>query len=258
MLLGSAAQAQLLQYNLNNTGTNSGSVGAAGDITLGSAATFSANSGGVSAASGDYALLNTTSVSAGATTSSSITAMNGLSGLTISGWLNTSAWNANRRIMEYQFGWSGFTLTLAAGNQLSLRIADPDFATSTGTSYASGAWVFFAATWDGATGDISFYQGGVGSSAVLQSTVTGNELGTYDSGGANTNPLRVGNGFSGWDAGEAFNGSMDDLRVYGSVLDVAALESVRASAVTVPEPASVGLFSLGGVVLLLAIRRRQT
>jgi hypothetical protein len=120
--------------------------------------------------------------------------------------------------------------------------------------------VFFAATLDATTGDVKFYKGTTTSAvaaaggstvgALIGSAITMSDRNFY-----------VGNSgseSSAWLQGRAFLGSLDNVRVFSSVLDSEALESFRQadlSPVIVPEPSS-GLMLLAIVTALQWQRRR--
>ena len=106
--------------------------------------------------------------------------------------------------------------------------------------HATGVWVFVAATWNGT--NVTFYTGSPTSAAsqlgVSQSLLLSN---TTD----NAVAMRVGSYTDGSTGPDAL---IDDVRVYDSVLDLSALDVVRLQDLQIPEPSSLLLLLVGGVV----------
>jgi hypothetical protein len=266
VLLGAwSSQAQLVQYNFNQgsgTATNSGSASSA-DLTLGANASWGASGSGVSGQAGDYSFVGTSNYNSGAFSAAPITALNNLTSLTVTGWIKVSSWGADQDIFTTQTGYySGFKLSVAASGELAMK--DRGFADQTSTSGGVfddnlGNWTFFALTWDGtgaATNAVNFYYGTTSSSSSLVSTINRS---VETSTGTASDPLGVGNSanipsYQWWDA---VNGSLDDIRVYGSVLNSTSIENVRlAGLAAVPEPSTIASMGLGLAFLALRLRRR--
>jgi hypothetical protein len=200
--------------------------------------------------------------------------LDGLGALTLSTWLNVESYpSGNHRLVAKQAGgnFGGFNFSMNAtpndgpvgpdnfrvglflGNNISSGALDFGSAFSTADVDAASKWVFLAVTYDNslATNNTKFYIGGVNTPVTQLGTDRTITQLTVDGGTA-----RFGVGFT--DAAPASNtsviGLQDDVRVYGSALDAAALEAVRLAGV-VPEPATLSLAGVGLAMLL--VRRRR-
>ncbi len=117
-----------------------------------------------------------------------------------------------------------------------------------GSYSETGEWVMFAATLDATTGAWQFFKGKAGSPVASVASGTAGAL----NGMAITAPnskFYIGN--SGSESGSflqarAFNGFLDDMRVFDSVLTAGELEQYRlADLANVPEPCAAWLLVLG-------------
>lgn len=199
--------------------------------------------------------------------------LDGLSALTLTTWLNVESYTSgNHRLVAKQAGgaFGGFNFSMNAtpndgvvgpdnfkigmfiGNNVSSGAGDFGFAFATADVDAANKWVMLAVTYDNslASDNTRYYIGGVNTPlSQLGAPVTLPQI-TVDGG-----PARFGVGFT--DAAPAANtsviGYQDDVRVYGSALDLSALEAVRLEGV-VPEPGTLSLAALGLAGLLF--RRR--
>lgn len=227
----------LLKYPFNQgggTASNAGTAGAEGNLTLYPSLIWGANGSGVSGQINDYATLSTGANGSRASAPGTVTALNNLTALTITGWMKVPTWSNGRVILRQYASWgSGLTLRLGdtPGN-LALCVARSSGDTSAmqasvngGYDAAPGSWVFFAVTWDGggtASGKVNFYRGGATTPAALVSTVA--RLGGVST-GVSTGTLHIGgDGPGGW---SSLAGSLDGLRVYGSILNSTEIETVR-------------------------------
>jgi hypothetical protein len=180
--------------------------------------------------------------------------LDGLSALTLTTWLNVEAYTSgNNRLVAKQaagtfggFNWSmnatpndgpvgpdNFRLGMFIGNNVSSGPADFGFGFSSADVDAHDKWVFLAVTYDGtqASNNTTFYIGGENSPVVqLGSAQTLPQL-TVDGGGA---LFGVGYTDAAPTADTSVIGYQDDVRVYGSVLTLDDLNSVRLE--NVPEP----------------------
>ena len=173
--------------------------------------------------------------------------LNSLTAITVTTWLNVEAYTSgNHRLASQQapttfggFSWNmnatpndgdvgpdNFRLGMFVGNNISSGPSDFGAAFSTADVDAASKWVFLAVTYDSALAadNIKFYIDDVlNSTAQLGDPATAPQL-TLDAGAA-----RFGVGFT--DAAPAANtsviGFQDDVRVYSTALDLAALEAVR-------------------------------
>jgi hypothetical protein len=200
--------------------------------------------------------------------------LDGLNQLTLTTWLNLSSYTAgNNRLAAKQaggafggFSWNmnatpntgtvgpdNFRLGLFVGNNVSSDPSDFASAFSTDDVGADNQWVFFAVTYDGtaATDNVRFYMGDVNTPAAQVGTPLTIVQLTIDSGTA-----RFGVGFT--DAAPTADtsaiGLQDDVRVYGTALDLNQLDGIRLQAV--PEPSTWALIG-GGLAALMAFRRMR-
>ena len=153
----------------------------------------------------------------------------------------------------------GYTLVLVDG-QLQIRLGrggqDPnatdDFAAVRADSaITKGEWVHVAGTWDGSTGDMKLFVDytEVAASQVgsLPTSLTGTLSGASNDGPASIGALvRSPGGPAVGAEGQFFDGSIDEVRISDEALSPSAF---------IPEPATVGLLAVGGVVMLARRRR---
>ena len=272
----SLLQAQVLYVNYNfNAGSgatfaNSGTVGGNGTFNTASSTTptYSANAGGVSGLSGDYALDNTSVASmngsGGYGRQSSMNLAASLTSFTLAGWYYApTAGVANTTLLgqvstgvipQIRFSSASTLEAVNAGTTVIRGI------TTSGASVIqqTNAWVFFAATYDGTAALVAdrlkFYIGDT-TTAVTQLT-----LGTYTA----TATSSVANGMwldiAGKNGGNTFDGLMDDIAIYGATtgsagaLSSSTLESLRIAAV--PEPTTWALLATALAVVVTLRRRR--
>jgi hypothetical protein len=265
-----AANAQVAFWNFSETGTsaiNAGSLGANYDLHLRSADAgnpltdlHSADGLGVSGLAGDRALDLTAATGmnlAGpygqpvAETQSDLI----FSAMTISGWYRvaegttmtsgTSLFRNNTTSPR-----SGWFLRWATTDRLQFGVGNgtSDVTANSGNNSFgnnAGDWMFFAVSWDGA--NVTFYNGGISLAATPVNTVA---LATTMA--VDTQPMFIGRSSSG---GGAFDGLLDDLRIYNSALDSTLIEAIRVTAV--PEPSSAALAGLGALALACMRRRSK-
>jgi hypothetical protein len=256
---------------------------------------FSIDGGGVSGVLGDRSYNNTASTAMGnqgtvyaapnrgprATNDADNGILNGKTALTVTGWVKTEAGQTWRGLAQVWAGDAGQFMNIRSGDGNAGNAGKIEFDFRTGTNTASALvrsnaanwnldnqWMFFAVTWDGGTGAVSMhYIDGLNqvqssgttyvSSAALgigpiqdTSQTAGSPAATYG--------LAIGN-----QAGYAlrpFDGWLDNIRVFDSVLDTSDLQFVVNSDMqnlAVPEPGSALLFLLG-CVLAAAHRQRKT
>ncbi len=271
-----AATIPLLSYNFNEssgtTALNAGSLGSAGNLTmrnsLGAVVDRHGVAGsGVSGSAGDRAFHN----HYGQANAASLPAINGLESLTIAGWFKTVTTDPivaiERIFFNNQFSptAAGFDLSFNGSNsgRLLMTLWDGTGATATAASNASfnakQEWVFFAVTWERTSRAINFYVGSLDGPVVSAGSTVAASIGV-----TGTNPGNFALSNLGDHAGaypRPYNGFLDNIALWGSqtdssgALSQADLEAFRMSAV--PEPGTMGLAALGGV-LLFALRRRRT
>ncbi len=274
--------APLLEYKFNETGTpanNTGSLGSAANGTMknSSFAATDLHSGagtGVSGAPSDLAFDNTASTAMGNAGGSvqgpagQIT--NSLKSFTLTGWMKNAATTGSggRIFFNDQFGtpW-GRQLYWNVGGVLALQVGDGSTLStysSLSSTYSAAAgtstpWVFFAVTFDANVNKVNFYLGDTSSSVTLANTLTSTQT-TSDT--ANSNSFGIGNSQQDWGGYIAFDGMLDNIRLFGAVtgstgaLTLSELETIRF-ADAVPEPASVSLLVLGLGAIFLHCRRKS-
>jgi hypothetical protein len=198
--------------------------------------------------------------------------IDGLSQFTLTTWLNMQATpSGNRRILAKQdggafdgFSWnvsdpgngatrsaSAFGMRLFVGGSTAFAFdpipSDPDFVVD-----ADNKWAFVAVTYDGTltSNNTNYYAGSENGVVTLLATTTVN-AGTV-------NPTAAAFNIGHTDAAPTSNtslpGFVDDARVYGSVLSLADLETVRLE--NIPEPLSSLLLGLALFGVIAIIRRR--
>jgi hypothetical protein len=266
-----AGQTPLLRYTFDEAtsgtqnATDSGTAPLA-DGTLVSNATRTTNTPGGSG-SGNIAALDLTGTNPKAVNAGDVDKLDGLTKLTLTSWINLSGSPANgNRIMAKQFttsaNFDGFSFAfsnpsngaanISASNfQLNLALGGTNgfaFSTTGVDMGASNTWVFVAVTYDGSasTGNLQFYSGTPAGAVATLGTLKDAAAGPLV---ANANEFHVG-------ASSASTTSapirLDDTRVYGDVLSLSQLESVRQEGL-VPEPTAAGLLLIG--TGYLAVRR---
>ncbi len=176
----------------------------------------------------DFAYISSISSTARVQTANAITNLNNLDRFTLTGWLrpSESATGGVHRILGNRLSNQGFDLytTTNYGN-LSLVSSTgtvPTAEVSTNGSFPNGEWTFFAVSFDATdatTNALKFYRGNGALSIFLQSAQA---RGTLSGSGISTGRLYVGGTGT-----NAFNGWIDDIRVFGNVLDPMSIEAVR-------------------------------
>lgn len=263
---GADTPVPLVQYRFSEgastTVANAGSLPAM-SLTLGSTAGWAP---GVTGNADDYAFSSVTpsgnnGLNSYARTSGAGLSFSGVTQLTIAGWFKMGVGgDGDRYIMGQNGGWgSGFTLRLnTSGNLIFSRNGDGSM-TSTGGHFDdfSSEWTFMALTWDATTGStanaVNFYYG---TSSLVTGTDSTVARTTHTTIGATTAALTLGNTSAGQDW-YAWNGKLDNFAIYNTALTPSQIEDVRLSALSIPEPSSVVLLSLGLVGAGVAFRRRR-
>lgn len=258
--VGSSASAALItQYTFDEASGSYANSGTATTVgTINGNGLHGADGSGVSGQPGDRAYNNIPSgsrVDFGNTPG----ATGGNTAMTITFWYKaadaSAVITAGSRVLNSDGAiiYGGDTNT--GGFRIQLNPTPPD----TNVIYSSNAqtegsgylqddtWVFAAIAWDGST--VNFYSGTDSSSLVSQGSVA-----TFA--GKTTNEF-VNTSSIGNRGGAQFNRQLDvlfdDFRIYDEGLNAAQLEAVRLEAI--PEPGSMALMGLGG--LLVLARRRK-
>lgn len=249
------AQTLLSHYTLDGNGDDSGSLGIDGQLINDA----SYVSGGVGTFSEALSTSDGTQDFFRADTSDN--PAYGLDAITISLWVNVSAYNGDDRLVSNLTSSNGFDLYLKGDN-----LTDGDYRLAFGFNSTSGAeqsadnagyqlneWVFLAVTYDStdvSSGEnISFYLGNESNAVSL--TDTGNKTGSIV---ASVADLEVG-GTPATSGDRTPSALFNDVRIYNGVLNQTELESIRATAI--PEPGHYAM-ALGALALgALTLRRRR-
>jgi hypothetical protein len=122
--------------------------------------------------------------------------------------------------------YSGFMVASASDGRLNMFIGSGEtflnLSSEKGAFAEEGKWVFFAATWDGETGNWAWYVGS--ENAKIRQAGTGVNPATMIDGPAGV--LRVGRSNSG---SGAFKGLLDRLQIYDRALLQDEVEKIRSS-----------------------------
>lgn len=272
------AQTLLLQYEFNDSGTstaNGVSGGPVANFVDSSGAGVDLHSSGTGASTrgpsntvGDLAFDNTSATGMGSAGTggkavvSGTQIFGGLTQFTVTGWYNASAatGSSGARLFTTNDGREALYFAGATGLTLAVNGANAPTGTttvsSTNTFTTTGAWVFFAVTYDGTltSNNVKFYSGG-------SDSVTGSAIGA-GTGSANAGTLAATSttlNIGGTTANNRpFDGLMDDFRIYSGVLNLAAVEAIRIDGITaIPEPSTFAALVGVAAVGLVALRRRR-
>lgn len=253
----SAQTTLLVSYDFNaGTGsaiTNAGTVGASANLNLVAPATWGS---GVSGTLGDFSYDNSTIINrtdgGGGFTAAPITALDELTSFSITSWIKQDTLAGNlARVVDWREGSpdGGVALWNNSGNRLELKIRNTAEVLSSNDLLENGNWVFVAVTYDAGTGVANFYKGNTTTATALFSSGTT----TAPTTGTTTSPLIVGNRQG---SQRAFDGALDNMRIYSGVLDLAGAEAVRLATV-VPEPSFYALFGASTALGILLLRRNK-
>lgn len=259
----SATQAQILSYNFDGSGANSGSGGSTYNLSV----TNPAYTTGVGGKGQALDLSANTSVGGAAltyaTTSTSVN-LPAQTALTLTGWIRVDqAFTTTASVIirnstgsptptGFILGSSGSgsnvgALYLTIGTGSATTTIRSNYNTF-GTSSQIGEWIFYAVTWDFASGAYSWYTGTESDAvSLVNSGTSATTMVSPTSQGFAAGRSNTGSG--------AFSGDLDNIELYGSVLNSTQLETLRTSAV--PEPSTYALLASVGMAALFFLRRRR-
>jgi hypothetical protein len=282
MLLAMATQAQTPFYSVNGTGGTGGatagvtvtpSTAPSGSSTLtdlGATANMSFGTG-VDGVAGESIVNAATGQGGNQVLAGTLGASTSYSDFTVTMWVNLAGGVNNYRLLEIASGSpattgsaDGTTLFLglnsggglqfyvnnANGNSVGTSIAASSTWNTGGTlgAISLNSWYFVAVTYD-ATAGSTLYSGDLNDAAVSAATLS-NAGGALNLSSATSIALL--DRFSG---GRNFPGAIDDVGLYSGDLTQSQIDAIQVS--EVPEPGTLSLAGLGGVLSLIAIARRR-
>jgi len=259
--INQAPAALILEYKFNETGTSVLSSGTdSTPLTMRNAALtatdlHTAGGGGLSGGPLDRAFDNTASTGMGSGFSGGVAnqpdneAIEPLVAITLQAWYKTSvAPGGYSRLFSSGGGFAGpgidFIFGAPGANEVGVGInGNPGIYTGSGFSELD-QWVFIAMTYT--NGSLKIYKGLTGSpvTQVYSATPTFGDIANNGLG------FGVGNLYDPGFAQRPFDGLLDNMRLYNSVLSVGDLETLRLlDSSPVPEPSAVLLLITGGYLL---------
>lgn len=245
-----AAPSPLLEYKFNETGTtaiDTGSLRFNAVMTSDALGTLidahSADGGGVTGQPGDRAYDGTGAAAFGAVTGNKVNAPDNddidfLTSFTICGWFKVPPTTniQGTRLFYKTAGANGYELQTGAyspanNGQFYLRLYVGTTAATAYYNYTSVAdWTFFAVTFDGtlASDNVKYYMGTQTGGVTLKAIATLSKTNT----GNSSRTMNIGNTS---DHNKAFDGLIDNFRLYGSqtdntgALSITDLEALRSA-----------------------------
>lgn len=169
------------------------------------------------------------------------------SGLTVAFWMKTTTdnglvgdqWYQGAGLVDGELGGDTTDWGLSQiGTQIAFGIGSSDATIFSTSNVNTGNWIHVAATWD-TSGVMNLYVNG-----IVEATYG---LASFDQRDI-TNPFFIGQDLSG----AFYTGSLDEIRIYGSVLSGGQIAALAA----IPEPSTFALIGLGAFGLAIVSRRR--
>ena len=258
-MLASPVQAALLvDYNFNEGSgasvANSGTLGSAANGTL--TGTWSANT---PSGTGSSVKFTGTNANEGVTTGSVVAGLNGLNQITGLLWLNLTAAPAagDRLISNQSTLTNGFDFSIFSASSGNFTVAlNTDAVTGSASNSISqnlNSWMFLAFTYDGTqtTNNVQFYIGTTTGGVAALGSAKSQNAGAL---GTSVNPFEVAN--TAQSTSDRTPAALfDNVQIYDTVLSLSELEAVRVATSAIPEPATWGLLTLAGTLVLLRRRR---
>jgi hypothetical protein len=169
-------------------------------------------------------------------------------GMTLGMWVNPSVLDGNYRYLAYTGPGVQLNWYITPANKVEFWGYVPGFtgyATST-TSLSLGQWTHVAVTWDDVSDTVKLYMNG-----ALESSLAGI---TSLSGGVGTQPIHFGQdpGAGGSGPTTQFHGYMDDIYFSDFAKTQTEIQDLMN---VIPEPTTVTLLGLGGLVLFRRLRK---
>lgn len=268
-----SGQTLQLHYTYDAQGTptaDSGAGTAANGTLVGTGSTYSTNT-----PSGTGYAYSSTGAADAYISAGDVNKIDGLTGLTFSTWINFQTDPAaNDRLVSKESGNTGFFVAVSDANATAHTFGltfnfngiGTYIAPANLTLSANNTWLFVAFTYDATstTNNLKVYAG-TSSSAVSLLRTDSNAGGVTNGSGTivgNSVALEI-NGTPVTAFDRSANALYDDTRIYDGVLNLAALEAIRASEVSaVPEPSSYalwfGMAAVGAAATLRPRRNRTT
>jgi len=227
-----ALDTAILYYGFDDypgeTAFNDGTAGLPGNLGFQNGITWSPEGGGVSQTAGDFALVSTGGLNHARSTGA-VAAVHSVTQFTITGWVKTTATGGVHRLFGNRANTDGFALMTSTNYQnlalVSSATGAPAAVISTNNTLATGAWRFFAVTFDGTNNTaaaVKFYGGATNLPSFLSESRSRGGLGPT---GVSTGAVFVAGDLAG-----AFVGSVDDFRFYSGVKDLMSVEAIRREA----------------------------
>ncbi len=142
-------------------------------------------------------------------TASNSASLNPVNGITIAAWVNQSSncWCNPSRILEKGETDSQYGLFINSSGSLEFLLTGVTNGTLSTIPPSVNAWHHLAATYDGSSLISLYIDGQLATQQVASGSVP-----------VTTDPLAIGNKPTGTNASNFFNGTLDDIRIYGSAL----------------------------------------
>jgi len=139
--------------------------------------------------------------------------LNPTAAISVAAWIKPDAWNGNKRILQKGINDNQYRLT-AEGGYLRFHVAGVTGGSIATALPPTGQWTHVAATYDGSK--ISIY---INSYLVVQQSASGAINVTGDE-------LSIGRKSGSFNSGDMFDGTLDDIRLYGRGLSLVEVQQI--------------------------------